>query len=182
MTESKKITAIFTKIPDQDSPPEASGVKLDKKSLTIGVKEKVTLKVKVLPSGASQKVTWSSSNQKVATVNQKGRITGKKTGKAVITAQTAGGKKMTCKVTVKKAPKKITLQAKKKTLKVGKTLKLKVIFTKKETSYQRIFKSSKPKVVSVSAKGKIKAKKKGTATITVRTFNNKKAAVKLTVK
>lgn len=182
VTESKKITAIFTKIPVQHSQPEASGVKLDKKSLTIGVKEKVTLKAKVLPSGVSQKVTWSSSNQKVAIVNQKGRITGKKTGKAVITAQTANGKKMTCKVTVKKAPKKITLQAKKKTMKVGKTLKLKVIFTKKETSYQRIFKSSKPKVVSVSAKGKIKAKKKGTATITVRTFNNKKAAVKITVK
>lgn len=44
-------------------------------------------------------VKWKSSNAKVATVSKKGKVTAKGTGKAVITAK-AGGKKLTCKVTV----------------------------------------------------------------------------------
>lgn len=179
---TKKVTAIFVK-DTADVQPSASSVKLNKKTLTIGLKEKVTLKATVLPANASQKVTWSSSNKKVATVNQKGKISGKKVGKAVITATTANGKKITCKVTVKKAPKKVRLTLKKKTLKVGKTYKVKVTYVpKKAASCQLTFKSSKPKVVTVTAEGKIKAKKKGTATITVRTFNKKKATIKVTVK
>ncbi len=46
-------------------------------------------------------VTWSSSNGAVATVSN-GKITGKKPGKATISAKTASGYTMTCSVTVKK--------------------------------------------------------------------------------
>lgn len=42
--------------------------------------------------------------------------------------------------------------------------------------------SSKPSVASVSSNGKIKAKKKGTAIITAKTYNNKKAKLKIIVK
>ncbi|MDE6852531.1 MAG: Ig-like domain-containing protein [Lachnospiraceae bacterium] len=52
-------------------------------------------------SNASDAITWSSSNQSVATVSN-GKITGKKAGTATITAKTAGGYTMTCNVTVKK--------------------------------------------------------------------------------
>lgn len=46
------------------------------------------------------KVTWKSSNKKVATVNSKGKVVAKKKGKATITAKVAG-KTYKCKVTVK---------------------------------------------------------------------------------
>lgn len=80
------------------TPVQASSKgKISKSSETIYVGQNTTLKV----TGASGKVTWSTSNKKVATVSKSGVVTGKKAGKATITAK-AGSKKFTCKVTVKK--------------------------------------------------------------------------------
>ena len=50
--------------------------------------------------GTSRKVTWSSSAPSVASVNKKGKITARRTGKATITAK-VNGVKYKCKVTVK---------------------------------------------------------------------------------
>ena len=75
----------------------AAKVKLNRKKATITVGKSVTLKVK----NAKKKVKWSTSNKKVATVNKKGKVTGKKAGKATITAK-VGRQKYKCKVTVKK--------------------------------------------------------------------------------
>lgn len=75
----------------------AATVALNKKTATIKVKGTVTLKLK----NASGTVTWKSSNTKVATVS-KGKVTGKKAGKATITA-TYKKKTYKCKVTVKAA-------------------------------------------------------------------------------
>lgn len=83
---------------------------------------------------------------------------------------------------------KIKLNKKKLKLKKGKTYKLKVSVKATPKSYAKkarfTWKSSNKKVVSVSKKGKLKAKKKGKATITVRCKNNKKlkATCKVTVK
>ncbi len=74
---------------------------LNKKNATIKVKKSLTLKLTRTPITASDKVTWQSSNKKVATVNKSGKVTAKKTGKATITVK-ANGKKATCKITVKK--------------------------------------------------------------------------------
>lgn len=75
----------------------ATKVKISKTKVTLKKGQKTTLKI----SGTTKKVTWSSSNKKVATVSTKGKITAKTAGTAVITA-TVSGKKYTCKVTVKK--------------------------------------------------------------------------------
>jgi flagellar hook assembly protein FlgD len=149
---------------------------------TIGVKEKVQLTASLLPAGSQGTVTYSSSNDKVATVSASGQIVGKKAGKAVITATTSNGKTASVTVTVKNAPKKITLSAKKKTLKVGKTFKVKVKFPAKTASYKITYTSSKKSVATVDATGKIKALKKGKAVITAKTFNGKKAKITITVK
>ena len=149
------------------------------KTMTIGQKEKVTLKATVKPSGVSQKVTWKSSKKSYVTVSN-GKITGKKPGKSVISAKTSNGKIAKCTVTVKKAPSKITLSAKTKKLKKGKKYTIKVKFPKNTYSRKLTYSSNKKKVAEVSSKGVVKAKKKGTAVITVKTFNGKKA--KITIK
>lgn len=71
-------------------------VKLNKTKATIYVGKTVTLKLR----NNKRKVKWSTSNKKVATVSKKGKVTGKKAGKAIITAK-VGKKKYKCKITVK---------------------------------------------------------------------------------
>ncbi len=73
----------------------AGKVKLNKKKATIKVGQIVKLKVK----NTKKKAKWSSSNKQVATVNKKGKVTGKKAGKATITAK-VGKKKYRCIVRV----------------------------------------------------------------------------------
>ena len=157
-------------------------VKLNKSKLTLGTKETFALKATITPKNATnKKVSYKSSKKTVATVSSKGKIKALKKGKTTITA-TVDGKKATCVVTVKAAPKKITLNAKKKTLKKGKTFQLKVKLPKNTASNKITYKTSNKKIATVSSKGKIKAVKKGKATITVTTFNKKKATIKITVK
>ena len=77
-------------------------VSLEKTDLVFNVGETVTLSASVLPSNAANKaVTWSSSNESIATVSSKGVVTGLSLGSAVITVTTVdGGKAATCNVTV----------------------------------------------------------------------------------
>lgn len=74
-------------------------LKLSQKTVTISAGKTVTLKVTV--SGTKNKVSWSSSNSKIATVKN-GKVTGKKAGTAKITAK-VDGKTATCTVIVKGA-------------------------------------------------------------------------------
>lgn len=83
------------------SGPKASATpKLNKTKASIDVGKTVQLKV----NNTKDKVTWKSSNKKVATVSSKGLVKGVKQGEATITA-TVGKKKLTCKITVKKSSK-----------------------------------------------------------------------------
>lgn len=83
-------------------------IKLNKKSATLYYnKSPKTLKLTARVKGPSKKVKWSSSKKSVATVSKSGKVTGKKSGTAVIKAS-ANGVSYSCKVTVKK--KKTTLK------------------------------------------------------------------------
>lgn len=153
-------------------------VSLSKTKLTLGVKEKITLKV----NGTKKKVTWTTSNKKVATVTN-GKIVAKKANKKAITITAkVDGVSLTCKVTVKAAPKKLILKSKKTiTVKKKKTAKIKVSLPK-NTAGTLNYKTSNKKVATVDSTGKVKGIKKGTAKITVTAANNKKAKVTVTVK
>jgi uncharacterized protein YjdB len=78
-------------------------IKLNKTKATLKKGKSVKLKATVTPSKACKKVTWKSSNTKVATVSSSGKVTAKKKGTATITCTAAdgSGKKVTCKITVK---------------------------------------------------------------------------------
>ena len=70
------------------------------KSVTLKKKQKMTLKPIRVPFTSLEKVTFKSSNKKVATVNSKGVVTARKKGKATITVK-SGRKTVKIKVTVK---------------------------------------------------------------------------------
>ena len=162
---------------------DAKSVTLDKTSLIIGVNEVYALKAEVLPENTTDKtVKWTSSDDKVAVVSQSGKVTGKSAGTATITAKTANGKTTTCKITVKPAPDKITLEKTDLWLGVGESFKLLTHVTSGTASNKRTFTSSDSSICEVSANGTVTGKKIGTATITVKTYNGKKATCKVTVK
>jgi alpha-amylase len=115
-------------------------------------------------------------------VDANGVVTAKKAGTAKITVKTKSGKQTVCKVTVPANVKKIKLNKKKLTLKVKKSYRLKATLKPSGIKDTLTWKSSNKKVASVDKNGKIKAKKKGKAVITVTTSNGKKATCKVTVK
>ena len=159
---------------------------------TIPLKVKQSFTVKVTMGAGDRVVSWKTSNKKVVSVKN-GRIKGLKAGKsATITVKLASGKKARFKVKVQKAAvatKSIKVtntatgknQGKKATLKRGQSLKLKAALTP-VTSLQKVtWSTSNKKIVTVSKSGVIKAKKKGRATITVKS-GNKKYNIRITVK
>lgn len=150
-------------------------ITLNKKTATIYKGKTTTLKATVTGAEAA-KVTFTSNNTKVATVNKTtGKVTAKAKGTATITAK-YGDVKVTCKVTVKNPT--LTLSKTSASVKVGKTTKI----TAKATPSGKVtYKSSNKKVATVSSNGTVKGIKKGTAKITV-TCNGVSKTVKVTVK
>ena len=130
---------------------------------------------------SNQSVTFTPNNSKI-NITADGLITGKKAGTAWVIARESGGKKASMRVTVKKAPKKITLSKKMKKMKKGASYQIKVKLPKNTASNKLTFTSNKKSVATVSPTGKVTAKKKGQATITVKTYNGKKAKIKIRVK
>lgn len=157
-------------------------VSINPPKAVIGVGETLQLKAVKSPNNAKTTYRWKSSNSKIATVSQKGKVVAKKKGRATITVTSANGKKASCRITVKKAPKKISFRQKSLTLKKGKKATLKVKLPVGTASRKLTFTSSKKSVASVSVKGKVTAKKTGTAKITVKTYNRKKASITVRVK
>lgn len=149
-------------------------------------KKQTTTKVKVtgLANGDSVK-SWTSSNKKIVTVDKNGKIkAGKKTGSAKITITLKSGKKATLKVKVQSAKvktTKLTGLKTKLTLKKGKSLTLKPVVAPITSQEKVTYTTSNKKVATVTKNGVIKAKKKGTATITVKSGKVTKK-VKVTVK
>ena len=88
--------------PGGDDSAAVTGVKLDKETLTVARRATAQLTATVIPANAENtKVTWSTSNSKVATVDRNGLVTGVAEGEATITVTTKdGGFKAECKVTV----------------------------------------------------------------------------------
>lgn len=139
------------------------------KTLSLTTGKKYTLKPVVTPSNSQEKITYKSSNTKIATVSSTGVITAKKVGKVTITVQ-SGKQKATVTLTVKKAPalKAIKNVPPKKTITKGKTYTLKPQLYPSGAIAKITYTTSNKSIATVDSKGKITAKKKGTAVITVK--------------
>lgn len=146
----------------------SAAAKINKKTLTLLKGQSATLKV----TGTNKKTIWTSNRKSVATVSSKGKVIAKQKGTTIITAK-IGSKKYSCKVTVQ-AP---TISKSKITMKKGSSTVLKLNGTNQKITW----KSSNKKIATVTSKGKITARKAGTATITA-TVLNKKFTCKITVR
>ena len=122
------------------------------------------------------KATFKSSNKKIATVNSKGVVKGKKAGTAKITVTSKSNKKQKKIITIKVKNQLVVTapQNAKATLEAGETVKIK-------TNLSAKFKSSNTKVATVSSKGVVTAKQAGTAKITVTAKKNKKLKKTVTI-
>ena len=126
------------------SPLRFGRKKKNVRKITMGVKEKIQLEAMLTPSNASgDGMIYKSSNPRIVSVSQSGKMKAKKRGKAVITLTAKNGKTVSVAVTVKKAPDQIAFSVKKKTLKKGKAWKLKVKLPAGAASYKITFSSSK---------------------------------------
>lgn len=132
-------------------------VSLARTNGSVYVKGRTTVKATI--KNGKGKTTYKSNNTGVAKVSSTGVVTGVKKGIAVITV-TNNRVSRTFKVTVKNP----TLNRTTLNLKAKKNYTLKV-----QGKIGKVtFKSSNTKVATVNAKGKVVAKKKGNATITVK--------------
>lgn len=158
--------------------------KVNASAIKLQIKQKIAAyKVIDIPNGDSAK-SYQSSNPKVFTVTASGKITAKKAGSAKITVTLASGEKRIAKVVVQKGKvktTKLTVNAKKLTLKAGQKSTLKVQRIPYTSQEKITYKSSKPKIAAVNKNGKITAKKKGTTKITI-TSGKKKIICTVTVK
>ena len=159
-------------------------VRLSRSSLVLSVGEAYTLKSTVLPNGAKNKTCkWYTSRSSVAAVSSTGRVTARAVGTAVITAKTVNGKKATCKVTVSPAPTGVKISPTALTLGKGESYTLKGTVLPNDAKNKTCkWYTSRSSVAAVSSTGKVTAKAVGTAVITAKTVNGKKATCKVTVK
>ena len=161
-------------------------IQLNKTELrtTEGDKNKLTVSYNPNNTTVDKTVAWTSSDNKVATVDKDGNVTSVGAGTATITA-TVAGKKATCKVTVSK--KEVALESIKlnKTAvsgKVGDSEKLTVTYNPNNTTVDKTvaWTSSDKKVATVDKNGNVEMVGAGSATITA-TVAGKTATCKVTV-
>lgn len=158
----------------------ATAVKFNAKSVTVGVGESVALNAVTTPVLTLDKLTWSSTNTKIAAVSDKGVITGKSAGKATVKVTTSKGKPATIKIVVKKAATSLKVPYSTRTIKTGQTVKA----TATANGYTGTLKwsSSAPAVAKVDQEGNITGLKAGKCVITVKTYNGVQSKITITVK
>lgn len=146
-------------------------VSLSKTSLTVFTGKSEKLKAEVLPKdAASKKLTWTSSNPGVASVDGSGTVRGKGPGKATITCAAADGSgvEVTCEVTVIRPVTRVKIDdGRRVVITEGQTERLSVTVTPSDASNRKVkWSSDYTYVATVDKDGKVTAKNPGTAVIT----------------
>lgn len=173
------------KITVKNSPDK---ITLDKTTLTLGLGESYKLGSQVNDGAACSKRTYQTDNSNVIKMTRtdwQAEFTAQKTGTANVKVYSYNGKSASCKVTVKPAPKTVSLNKTQLTLGVGETYKLSAVLPSGTAAAVRTFSSSNNNIVKMTKtnwEGEFKALKAGTAVVKVRLFNGKEASCKVTVK
>ncbi len=165
-----------------------SKVSLNKGVLSLGVGETYQLNA-VLPAntGAAKRIfrTSNSSVIKMTKIDWEGQFTAVKPGIAYVTVRLYNGKEASCKITVKAAPNKVSLNKTTITLGVGETAQLSAIIPSNSAAATRTFYSGNSSIVRMTSTnwiGKFTAIKIGTTYVSVKLYNGKTASCKVIVK
>ena len=163
-------------------------VLIDKSSATLTEGDSTTLTATVLPENTTDRkdISWSSSNNDIATVDTTGHVEAKQAGTVIITATSSNGKTAECTVTVEKKLIPITevsLSESAVGIIEGNTHKLTATVLPENTTDSKSVSwgSSNEAVATVSEDGTITAKSAGTAVITATSTNGKTVGCTVTV-
>ncbi len=154
-------------------------LKLDKSSISLGLGEKYTLK------SNDPSVVWRTSDSKVLTVSQKGKVTAVGCGTAWITIRSQSGTETSCKITVKKAPESVSFSEKSVVMAVGEHFSLSSVIPQETSAASRLFKCTDPTILEMTRTnwvGEFTALKEGTAKVKVVLYNGVKSSINVTVK
>ena len=147
-------------------------LKLNSTSMNVGIGKTKTLKATVSPSNATnKKLTWTTSDKSIATVNSSGVVKGIKLGTVTITATSSNGNvKATCKVRVVNAVTGVKLNKSSVTVNTGKSFTLVPTVSPSKATIKTVkWATSNSSVATVDSKGKVTTKKPGNAVITATT-------------
>ena len=163
------------------------GITVSPNEAEVEVGSTVTLTATKKPSiGSTEGLVWSSSNNRVAKVNDDGVVTGIAQGTVTITIKSSSGLvKTKAKVTVVQSPTGITLDKNKVALDMSGTKTTKLNATIQPSNANRntgiTWNSSNTGVATVDQSGNVTAKANGTTTITATTQNGYTAQCSVTV-
>ena len=157
------------KEPEVEQVIRVESVTISKSTAELTIGETLQLTASVSPSSATNKeVSWSSSNQSVASVSPSGLVTAIGVGTVTITV-TADGKKAECVVSVKKvyvAVSEVKLDKAELTIYEGKEGILTATILPKDATEQTITWSSSDPSIATVVSGKVTAHEAGNTTIT----------------
>lgn len=159
-----------------------TGISLSKTTVSLIEGETETITATVTPSSATQTVTWTSSNESVATVDDNGTITAVEAGSATITATTVNSLTASCEVTVT-APdaSSISLDVTELTLYVGSSYTLTATVLPENAADKTVTWTSSSDAARVTSDGNVTGISSGSATITATTVNGLTATCSVTV-
>lgn len=152
---------------------------LSKTEARIDVGATLTLTATVSPKDVTDgSLTWSSSDATVASVDQNGKVTGKKAGKATITvkANDASGKTATCVVTVGVPVTGVSFNVSSKTINRGETYTITATITPSNATDKTLQWATSDPTVATVTDGKVTGVKSGKTTITATNPDSGKSA------
>lgn len=164
-------------------------IRFEKNSLILDMNgnKTETLKTKILPetTNINHKVTWKSTNEAVATVDNTGMVTAKKIGECQVQAITENGKQCSINVSVKTSPEGIIINPSEVQIDLSdnKSIKLNATITPSTSSINQeiTWSSSNENIAIVDEEGNVTGVNNGQCTITARTENGKEGNCKIKV-
>ena len=134
---------------------------------------------------ANKSVKWRTSAPKLVTVDQSGNVKAVGIGTAWVTGKATDGTEKSCKITVRNAPSKITLSKGVVTIGVGEKFSVTSTIQNETACAKRTYRTSNSSIVKMTRtdwQGDFVGVKPGVAYVTVRSYNGKESACKVTVR
>ena len=156
---------------------DVTALSIKQKTASVYAGDDISLETLVMPATSLKPVTWSSSDESIARVDSNGYVTGFSAGEAVITAA-AGGKTVTCTVTVNAPVKAAAITFKNipadNELAIGEEAAVSAAVAPSTSTNSEIYWSSSDRnIAKADEGGYITGVSEGTATITARTYDGK---------